>query len=62
MIYQDNIIYDDFFMMGERFTIEDYSDNSYALYHEGMFVKELASTDLSEAYAAAKNYMFACRY
>jgi hypothetical protein len=49
-------------MMNEHFTIEDYSDNSYALYHEGMFVKELASTDLSEAYAAAKNYMFACRY
>lgn len=59
MMYQDDIIYDDFFMMGERFTIEDYSDNSYALYHEGMFVKELASTNLSEAYAATENYMFA---
>jgi len=62
MMYQDDIIYDDFFMMGERFTIEDYSNNSYALYHEGMFVKELASTDLSEAYAATENYMFACCY
>lgn len=60
-MYED-IIYDDFFMMNEHFTIEDYSDHSYALYHEDMFVKELASTDLSEAYDAAKNYMFACRY
>lgn len=57
-----DIIYFDFFMCNEHFTVEDYGDNGYALYHEGMFVKELASTDLSEAYAAAKNYMFACRY
>lgn len=49
-------------MMNEHFTIEDYSGNSYALYHEGMFVKELASTDRSEAYDAARDYMFACRY
>lgn len=60
-MYED-IIYADFFMMNEHFTIEDYSGNSYALYHEGMFVKELASTDRSEAYDAARDYMFACRY
>lgn len=59
-MYEDTI-YNDFFMMNEHFTVEDYSKNSYALYHEDMFVTELDSTDPSDAYAAARDYMFACR-
>ena len=50
-------IYDSFFVNGEKFTIEDYSENSYALCHEEMFVAELKSTDRKEATPLAVNYM-----
>ena len=50
-------IYDSFFISGEKFTIEDYNENSYALYHEEMFVAELKSTDRKDAMPLAVKYM-----
>ena len=49
----------DFFIHNEKFTVEDYDTDKYALYHEEMFVSEIHDpNDKNEAYQAALNYLF----
>ena len=48
-------IYDTFFIAGNKFTVEDYSETKMAVYHEEMFVAEV--TDIKEAYAKAVEYV-----
>lgn len=50
------MIYAEFFVNGEKFTVEDYGETGYALYCEGSFVTELSSSDEAEAYEEAINY------
>lgn len=49
-------IYAEFFVNGEKFTVEDYGETGYALYCEDSFVKELSSSDEAEAYEEALEY------
>ena len=49
-------IYAEFFVNGEKFTVEDYGENGYALYCEDSFVTELSSSDEAEAYEEALEY------
>lgn len=56
--HNDDPIYFEFFMANEHFTVEDY-DNTYAVYHEDMFVNKLADKDdHKEAYEIARKYLF----
>lgn len=58
---EDTICYD-FFIMNEKFTVEDYSEDSKALYNEDMFVTELATYDKEEAYSAAVEYLMKFKF
>lgn len=55
-------IYFDFFMIGEHFTVEDYAENSFALYHEDCFVAELPDLERDTAYDAAFTYLSQTHY
>lgn len=55
-------IYFDFFIHEMHFTCEDYSDNSYAIYNEGMFVAEIDECNYSKAVACAVDYYKKCKY
>lgn len=48
-------IYNEFFIAGNKFTMEDYADTKMAIYHEDMFVAEV--TDLNDAYTKAVDYV-----
>lgn len=52
----EDIIYFDFFMNHERFTVEDYGDGGYAVFCEDSFVAEIEAPDKNLAYAAARDY------
>lgn len=52
----EDIIYFDFFMNGEHFTVEDYTENAVAVFCEDSFVAEIAAPNLDLAYAAARDY------
>lgn len=49
-------IYAKFFVNGEHFTVEDYSENEYGVYHEDMFIgtctepTEKAGTEVAVEY------------
>lgn len=50
-------IFATFYVNGERFTIEDYSDNEYGVYHEDMFVGTCdESTEKIDIVVAVKYY------
>lgn len=52
----NDIVYYDFFIKNEKFTVENYAENSYALFCEDSFVCELNTLDRKEAYAKALEY------
>lgn len=52
----EDIIYFDFFMNSEHFTVEDYMEDAVAVFCEDSFVAEIAAPDLDLAYAAARDY------
>ena len=53
-------IYDEFFINNDKFTIEDYSDNLYGVYHEDMFVGTCAAPDKQSAIPVALEYYKKC--
>lgn len=55
-------IYFDFFIHSMHFTCEDYGDNSYAIYNEGMFVAEIKECNYNKAVASAVKYYKQCAY
>lgn len=52
----EDIIYFDFFMNGEHFTVEDYTEDAVAVFCEDSFVAEIAAPEVDLAYAAARDY------
>lgn len=58
----EDTIYFDFFIHSMHFTCEDYSDTTYAIYHEGMFVAELDECDYQQAVGKAVDYYKKCAY
>lgn len=52
----EDIIYFDFFMNGEHFTVEDCTEDAVAVFCEDSFVAEIAAPDPDLAYAAARDY------
>ena len=57
----NDTVFLDFFYNGEHFTVEDYSNNSKAVYHEERFVEEIKGGDhnavKSNALDAARKYL-----
>lgn len=49
-------IYHEFFINHEKFTVEDYGDDGFALFCEDSFVCELESDDIRAAQSAAVAY------
>lgn len=49
-----------FFVHSMHFTCEDYGENTYAVYHEGMFVGKIDECDYGKAVACAVNYYKQC--
>lgn len=58
MSYED-IIYFDFFLNGEHFTVENYDEDRVAVFCEDSFVAVIDAPEPSLAYAAAREYEFA---
>lgn len=56
-----DIIYDEFFIHGDKFTVEDYSENEYGVYHEEMFVGTCKEPTAEAAMDVALTYYKACR-
>lgn len=56
----NDTIYFDFFIHGMHFTCEDYGENAYAVYHEGMFVGKIDECDYDKAVACAVQYYKQC--
>ena len=54
-------IYFEFFIHEMHFTCEDYSDNSFGIYNEGMFVAEIDECDYDKAVASAVEYYKKCK-
>ena len=55
----DKFIYDEFYICGNHFTVEDYG-NHYAVYHEEMIVGELRSLNRADATTIAVEYCKCC--
>ena len=57
----NDTVFLDFFYNGEHFTVEDYSENGKAIYHEERFVEEIKGGDYntikSNALDAARKYL-----
>ena len=54
-----NKVYDTFYINGEKFTVEDYDDNKFAVYHEEMFVGTCKTVNRTETTKIALNYRLA---
>lgn len=52
-----DIIYTSFFIMGNKFTVEDYDDTQYGVYHEEMFVGTCKQPTESSAFPVAVKYL-----
>ena len=58
----NEIKYDEFFIHEMKFTVEDYGNDSAALYHEDSFVAEVSLPyNQDEATAKAVNYYMHCK-
>jgi uncharacterized protein YaiE (UPF0345 family) len=53
-------VYFSFFINSMSFTCEDYGEDSYAVYNEGMFVAEIGECDYNKAVACAVEYYKKC--
>lgn len=53
-------IYNTFFINNDKFTIEDYDDVSFGVYHEDMFVGTCAAPDKQSAIPVALEYYKRC--
>ena len=51
-----DIIYFDFFLNGEHFTVEDYDEDCVAVFCEDSFVAVIDAPEPNLAYAAAREY------
>ena len=60
LIMNTDIICFDFFIHNMHFTCEDYGKNTYAVYHEDMFVAEINECDYDKAAAYAVKYYKQC--
>ena len=54
-----NRVYDTFYINGEKFTVEDYDDEKFAVYHEEMFVGTCKTVNRTETTKIALNYRLA---
>lgn len=52
-------VYDTFCINGEKFTVEDYDDDKFAVYHEEMFVGTCKTVNRAETTKIALNYRLA---
>lgn len=52
-------VYDTFYINGEKFTVEDYDDDKFAVYHEEMFVGTCKTVNRTETTKIALNYRLA---
>lgn len=53
-------IYAKFFVNGDLFTVEDYSNNEFGVYHEDMFVGTCVEPTEKSGTAVAVNYYRQC--
>lgn len=61
MIMMDTI-FATFYVNGERFTIEDYSNNEYGVYHENMFVGTCDEPTEKAGIVVAVKYYAQCHH
>lgn len=59
MIMTDTI-FATFFVNGERFTVEDYSEHEYGVYHEDMFIGTCTEPTEKAGTAVAVKYYAQC--
>ena len=52
-------VYDTFYINGEKFTVEDYDDDKFAVYHEEMFIGTSKTVNRKETTKIALNYRLA---
>lgn len=52
-------VYDTFYINGEKFTVEDYDDDKFAVYHEEMFIGTCETVNRTETTKIALNYRLA---
>lgn len=52
-------VYDTFYINGEKFTVEDYDDDKFAVYHEEMFIGTCKTVNRTETTKIALNYRLA---
>ena len=52
--------YANFFVNNEHFTIEDYNNTEYGVYHEDMFIGTCKSPDMTSAMPVIIKYYAAC--
>lgn len=56
----EDIIYAKFFIHGDKFTVEDYSENEYGVYHEEMFIGTCSEPTETSALPVALTYYKQC--
>lgn len=55
-----DVIYDTFFVNGEKFTIEDYDTNLFGVYHEDMFIGTCSQPNTKMAMQIVVTYYAKC--
>lgn len=60
MIFMTDMIFAKFFVNGDLFTVEDYSENEYGVYHEDMFIGTCDEPTEKAGIAVAVKYYAQC--